>query len=88
MDTKLPFGGRSSASLFTSFADLVCWVLNEKFHLLIIHYSDDFLMFTRSDLITAWEHLSTLKQALQYLDIPVAEDKLVGPETPLSGHRN
>ena len=40
-------------------------------------------MFTRSDLITAWKHLSTLKQALQYLDIPVAEDKLVGPETNL-----
>ena len=34
VDVKLPFGGRSSASIFTSFADLVCWVLNEKFELL------------------------------------------------------
>ena len=51
VDVKLPFGGRSSASLFNSFADLVCWVLNEKFSLLIIHYSDDFLVFTRNNLI-------------------------------------
>ena len=41
---KLPFSGRSSASLFTSFAELVCCVLNEKWDLLVIHYSDDFLI--------------------------------------------
>ena len=83
VDTKLPFGGRSSASLFTSFADLVCWVLNEKVQLLVIHYSDDFLMFTRSDLLTAFEHLSRLKRTFSYLNIPVADDKLVGPATAL-----
>ena len=83
VDTKLPFGGRSSASLFTSFADLVCWVINEKFDLLIIHYSDDFLMFTRSNILRAYEHLTRLRKAFQYLDIPVAEDKLVGPDTQL-----
>ena len=83
VDTKLPFGGRSSASIFTSFADLVCWVLNEKFSLLIIHYSDDFLMFSRSDLRIALEHLRILKHAFKYLDIPVALDKLVGPDTEL-----
>ena len=83
VDTKLPFGGRSSASLFTSFADLVCWVLNEKFNLLIIHYSDDFLMFTRCDLMTALDHLKRLKKAFHYLDIPVADDKLVGPANEL-----
>ena len=63
VDLVLPFGGRSSASLFTSFADLVCWVLNEKFDLLIIHYSDDFLMFSRSDLMTSLLHLKRLKTA-------------------------
>ena len=83
VDTKLPFGGRSSASLFTSFADLVCWILNEKFELLIIHYSDDFLMFTRSDLMTALEHLKRLKKAFRFLNIPVADDKLVGPANQL-----
>ena len=83
VDIKLPFGGRSSASLFNSFADLVCWVLNEKFKLLIIHYSDDFLMFSRSDLVTALEHLKKLKRAFKILNIPVADDKLEGPATNL-----
>ena len=83
VDVKLPFGGRSSASIFTAFADLVCWVLNQKYQLLVIHYSDDFLMFTRADLITAHHHLRTLKHAFEVLDIPVATDKLVGPATKL-----
>ena len=83
VDLVLPFGGRSSASIFTSFADLVCWVLNNKFELLVIHYSDDFLMFTRSNLLLALDHLKRLKEAFRYLNVPVAEDKLVGPETNL-----
>ena len=83
MDLKLPFGGRSSASIFNSFADLVCLVLNEKFQVLIIHYSDDFLMFSRNDLATALGHLKTLKKAFKLLKIPVADDKLVGPATEL-----
>ena len=81
VDIKLPFGGRSSASFFNSFADLVCWVLNNKFQLLIIHYSDDFLMFSRNHLITALSHLRQLKEAFRYLNIPVASDKLEGPDT-------
>ena len=83
VDYVLPFGGRSSACLFNSFADLVCWVLNEKFQLLIIHYSDDFLMFSRNDLNVALEHLRQLKKAFKHLNIPVADDKLIGPETNL-----
>ena len=83
VDVVLPFGGRSSASIFTSFADLVCWVLNNKFHLIVIHYSDDYLMFTRNDLMLAHENLRTLKKAFRYLNIPVASDKLVGPATQL-----
>ena len=83
VDIKLPFGGRSSASLFNNFADLVCWVLNEKFQLLVIHYSDDFLMFSRSDLVTALQHLKRLKRAFRILNIPVADDKLEGPATDL-----
>ena len=83
VDIKLPFGGRSSASIFTSFADLVCWVLNEKFKLLVIHYSDDFLLLTRDDLIMARKHLKRFKKAFKIMNIPIALDKLIGPETAL-----
>ena len=40
-------------------------------------------MFTRSNLVTAMEHLKRLMSAFKRLDIPVAQDKLVGPATEL-----
>ena len=83
VDLKLPFGGRSSASIFTSFADLVCWILTQKYNLIVIHYSDDFLLITRADLELALAHLQKLKSIFAYLEIPIAEDKLVGPATEL-----
>lgn len=81
VDLKLPFGGRSSASIFTSFADLVCWILTQKYELIVVHYSDDFLLITRADLELAMKHLDTFKSVFAFLDIPIAEDKLVGPAT-------
>ena len=46
VDLKLPFGGRSSASIFTDFADLICWIITEKYLLVVIHYSDDYLLIS------------------------------------------
>ena len=83
VDLKLPFGGRSSASIFNSFADLICWILTQKFDLIVIHYSDDFLLITKSDYLLALAHLNKLKSVFAFLDIPVAEDKLIGPCTSL-----
>ena len=43
IDTRLPFGSRSSPSIFNRFADLICWVLQHKFGLKsLVHYADDF----------------------------------------------
>lgn len=84
VDLKLPFGGRSSASIFTSFADLVCWILNHKYGLVAIHYSDDFLLFTRAYQSLALRHLQTFKDAFSHLNIPIQEDKLVGPSTKIT----
>ena len=83
VDLKLPFGGRSSASIFTDFADLVCWIINNKFDLVCIHYSDDYLLISPPDLQLALKQKSTLLSTFQYLNIPVAEDKLIGPATSL-----
>lgn len=49
--------------------------------LIVIHYSDDFLLITRADLELALAHLQKLKSVFSYLEIPIAEDKLVGPST-------
>ena len=79
VDLVLPFGGRSSASIFTSFADLVCWILTNKIRLMVIHYSDDFLMFSVPLMQKAMQELSEFRFTFHRLNIPVAEDKIAGP---------
>lgn len=83
VDLKLPFGGRSSASIFTDFADLICWIACNKYNLLVIHYSDDYLMISPPDMCTAAQEKKVLLSVFRYLNIPVAEDKLLGPTTSL-----
>ena len=83
VDLKLPFGGRSSASIFTDFADLVCWIINHKYFLTVIHYSDDYLLISPPDFPLAEQQKKTLLSVFQYLNIPVAEDKLIGPSTKI-----
>ena len=81
VDLKLPFGGRSSPSIFTNFADLLCWILTTNYKLVAIHYADDYLLFTIPCLLRARENLEILLQVFEFLGIPVALDKLVGPAT-------
>ena len=79
VDLVLPFGGRSSASIFTSFADLVCWILTNKIKIMVIHYSDDFLMFSEPFIYQALRELGQFRDTFQRLNIPIAEDKIAGP---------
>ncbi len=83
VDLKLPFGARSSPSIFTDFADLLCWIFSNNFGLVIIHYADDYLLFTGDCLFLAEENLDRLLEIFSYLDVPVATDKLVGPTTSI-----
>ena len=83
VDLKLPFGGRSSASIFTDFADLVCWIINNKYDLLAIHYSDDYLLISPALFYLALQQKQTMLEVFRFLNIPVAEDKLLGPANAL-----
>lgn len=83
VDLKLPFGSRSSPSIFTDFADLLCWILTTKYKLVVIHYADDYLMFTTASLAEAKDDLQKFKEVFEFLDVPIAVDKLVGPATVL-----
>ena len=45
IDTRLAFGLRSSPSIFNRFADLICWILKNKYDLYyLVHYADDFFL--------------------------------------------
>ena len=61
MDLKLPFGGRSFPSIFTDFADLLCWILTTEYQLVVIHYADDYLLLAPQDMVIAVHQLEVLK---------------------------
>ena len=85
IDVRLSFGGRSSPGIFNRFADLVCWVLQNVYHLLsTVHYSDDFFLVSGAIMDNAKCDLNTLRTAFQTLNIPIAPDKLVGPTTVIT----
>ena len=85
VDLVLPFGGRSSSSIFTSFADLLNWILVNKRKLNSIHYSDDYLLASPPIPENQAEaDLSTFKSTFNSLGVPIAEDKLIGPTTCLT----
>ena len=85
VDLVLPFGGRSSSSIFTSFADLINWILTNKRNLNSIHYSDDYLLASPpAPSNQAQEDLQSFKSTFHSLRVPIAEDKLIGPTTCLT----
>ena len=85
IDTRLPFGLRSSPAIFNLFADAICWIIQNIFKVInIVHYSDDFLLVSQNNLRTAHSELNTVKHAFNHLNVPIAEDKLVGPTTTIT----
>ena len=83
VDLKLPFGCRSSASIFSDVADLICWIINNKYDLVVIHYSDDYLLVSPPVPSLAVQQKQTLLAVFKYLNIPTADDKIIGPATAL-----
>ena len=80
IDTVLPFGLRSSPGIFNQFADLVCWIMRFNFALRwLVHYSDDFLLVSCTNLELARKDLAQLVAAFKDLKIPLANDKILGP---------
>ena len=80
VDTRLPFGLRSSPAIFNQFADLVCWVMQYKFSLPdLVHYADDYFLVSCQDQQVANQDLNKLCEAFQELGIPLSEEKIIGP---------
>ena len=80
VDMVLPFGMRSSGGIFNHFADLVCWIINNKYGVKnLIHYSDDFFLVSTQDIEQARRELATVIRAFKEMGIPLAEDKVEGP---------
>ena len=79
VDTRLPFGSRSSPFIFSTFADLLLWILVVVFGILYaIHYLDDFLLVGSSE-VECQVYMGRMSSLFSELGIPLADDMAVGP---------
>ena len=84
VDTRLPFGSRSSPYIFNTFADLLLLMLIYVCCIpLVIHYLDDFFLCVASQ-DECRKHMDTMLSLFAELGVPVAEDKTCGPAQVVS----
>ena len=80
IDTALPFGLRSAPKIFTAVADAAEWIVRRRGVKFLIHYLDDYLIIGAPHSNECKESLEILLSTFGRLEIPVADDKLEGPE--------
>jgi hypothetical protein len=84
VDLVLPFGLRSSGSIFNQFAKLIRWIIQQHYNISdIINYSDDFFAVLSKHMSIAQQQLHTIISAFHDLGIPLAEEKIEGPSTSI-----
>ena len=84
VDTRLPFGSRSSPYIFNTFADFLCWCIVYLCCIqYTLHYLDDFITAHMNEACCS-RNVSTILKLFQFLGVPIALDKLEGPSTTLT----
>ena len=83
-DAMLPFGLRSSAKIFTAFADALEWIVRQKGVRHIEHYLDDFVVVGAPHSSQCADSLRTLTLTCQELGVPLATEKCEGPTSCLT----
>ena len=80
-DKCLPFGLRSAPSIFSTFSDLLEWILQLRYHIRdVIHILDDFLIATEGpDYQLCQKQLQTMLHVFENLGVPIAVGKTEGP---------
>ena len=81
VDLCLPFGLRSAPKIFTAIADPLAWILHHQGVRCLIHYLDDFLIFAFPFTDEGRLFLDMVLGTLADLRVPVARNKLEGPDT-------
>ena len=85
IDTKLPFGSRSSPYIFTTLADLLMWILGYVAGIwYCIHYLDDYFCAAPTE-DQCKQDMQTMSSTFAELGIPLAPDKIIGPKITYLG---
>ena len=84
VDLALPFGLCSAPYIFNSVADLVEWIIQDKYIMAdLMHYLDDFITAGPADSLQCSQHLQTLLAVCCSLGLPLHPNKCIGPPTRL-----
>ena len=83
IDTCLPFGLPSAPKLFNILSDLLEWILQRQGVTFLLHYLDDFLTIGPPRSPACQNNLELLVQVSKMLGIPLATEKVEGPDTAL-----
>ena len=84
VDLALPFGLCSALYIFTSVADMVEWILRNKYRVAdLMHYLDDFITACPADSLHCAQNLQTSLAVCRSLGLPLHPDKCIGPSTRL-----
>ena len=84
VDLALPFGLRSAPYIFNSVADLVEWILKNKYRVIdLMHNLDDFITVGPADSLQCSHNLQTSLAICRSLGLPLHPNKCIGPSTRL-----
>ena len=84
IDTCLPFGLRSAPFLFNQFAIALHWILSNNYGILAVHYLDDYFIAGPPSSSICQVAVDTMLDVCSQLGIPVAMEKLEGPDTAIT----
>ena len=80
-DTRLPFGLRSAAKIFSAVADGIAWAIHCQNIKDFLHYLDDFLFMGPPASETCDYNIKRAVATCEKLGFPVAPEKVDGPTT-------
>ena len=84
VDLALTFGLCSAPYILNWVADLVEWIIRNKYSVVdLMHYLDDFIMAGPADSFQWSQNLQTLLAICHSLALPLHPNKCIGPSTCL-----
>ena len=84
VDRALPFGLRSAPKIFNSVADFPVWVLHCEGVSPLIHYLDDFLLFSPTQSMAAAIARSRVETVFSHIGALLTHHNTEGPATVLT----
>ena len=85
IDLCLAFGLRSACRIFSDFADILQWILqNWALIEFLLHYLNDFFLTGSPESDICQNNLSKAEMLCAELGVPLAEEKTVGPSTVIT----